>query len=540
MKKQIILVLMIMMLSLSSFAQKSVAVYVTSNEMVPKEINKILGSELVTAITKNENYVAVERTDDFLSQVSLEQGNYDKGLDDGKLCFFGKQFGASNVCVADITKFGEEYYIVARLLDISTAKVWKTSKKTSSLKTLDELVSVSELLADDLFGGTKEFSTYVYGDNKDNDTFLTKIENRDNHTVVTIKCFSKIPNKQIGIDRTTYIEDVFTNDKYILLDVSNISIIDDHNKTYKTIGEGIWEYTLFFERISDETRNIIILEPDGYAYKNIVLKPYGDENLFVFEDNAKKLYDDWQKELEEEYAKKEYSTYAYGDNNGNRSFITRIENTQTHTKVTVKFFSAFETEKIGISCETYIIDITTNEQYKLKDASNIVITSEYSSTADRQIKPVGKKGICEFTLFFERMPDNVRNIKITERFSYNEIGWEFKDITLKPYGQKGIYVFEYDDENIIKGEYSKFLETLVYKVNFQNKKYDAQYIYINGKRIGSVPANSNKTFSISVYEYGQLKAVQAEGYLLYPDEVVWTLNNNQRPYKGQEFNIVYH
>ena len=535
MKRQLFLLLISMMISVSLYSQKSVAVYVTSSESVPKETSKILGSELVSAITKNENYIAIERTDDFLSQIQNEQGNYNN-IDDNKLCYFGKKFGASNVCVADITKFGDEYYIVARLLDINTAKIWKTSKITSTLNSLSELISASEILSDDLFGSKKEFSTYAYGDNSSNQSFITKIENKDNTTKVFFKYVSDSPTQQIGIQKTTYIKDLSTNETFKLVDANNINIIDENNKTYKTIGEGVWEYTLFFERIPEEAKNIIIIEPNnGWEYKDITLKPYGNENIFVFED----LVEKYQKEQEEQYSKKELSTYTYGDNSGNRCFITKIENTTTHTKVTIKYFSAFETDKIGISRDTYIVDNSTNRQYKLKDASNIVITSEYSSTADQQLKSVGKKGICEFTLFFERIPDNVRNIKITENFSYNETGWIFKDITLKPYGQKGIYVFEYNDENIINGEYNKFLETLVYKVNFQNKKYDAQYIYMNGKRIGTVPANSNKTFSISIYEYGQLKAVQAEGYLLYPDEVVWTLNNNQQPHKGQEFNIIY-
>ena len=102
-----------------------------------------------------------------------------------------------------------------------------------------------------------------------------------------------------------------------------------------------------------------------------------------------------------------------------------------------------------------------------------------------------------------------------------------------------LFVFKYDDEQTIKEEYNKFLNTLVYKINFTNRKYDAQRIYVNGKYAGKVAANSNKTFSISIYEFGQVKAVQDEGWILYPDEVTWTLNNNQRPYKGQEFNIVY-
>ena len=186
MKRQLFLLLISMMISVSLYSQKSVAVYVTSSESVPKETSKILGSELVSAITKNENYIAIERTDDFLSQIQNEQGNYNN-IDDNKLCYFGKKFGASNVCVADITKFGDEYYIVARLLDINTAKIWKTSKITSTLNSLSELISASEILSDDLFGSKKEFSTYAYGDNSSNQSFITKIENKDNTTKVFFK-----------------------------------------------------------------------------------------------------------------------------------------------------------------------------------------------------------------------------------------------------------------------------------------------------------------------------------------------------------------
>ena len=81
---------------------------------------------------------------------------------------------------------------------------------------------------------------------------------------------------------------------------------------------------------------------------------------------------------------------------------------------------------------------------------------------------------------------------------------------------------------------------MVYKITFQNNKYDAQNIYLNGKFIGKVSAKSTKTFEMSIYEYGKLRAVQAEGYMLYPDEVTWTINNNQQPNKGQEFSVVYH
>lgn len=296
MKKTITLILE-MMLLMTAFAQKTVAVYVTASEGVSQETKRILGSELVAAITRNPDYVAIERTDDFLAQVSQEQGRYNN-IDDKKLFELGQKYGASNVCVAEITKFGDEYYIVSRLLDIRTQRVWKTARKSSELKSLGELMSVSETVADELIGNTKEFSTYAYGDNNSNQSFITKIENRDNYTKVTFKFVSISPTQRIGIDRNTYLEDLETHEKYALKDVSNINITHAYDKNYKTIGKGIWEYSMFFERISEDTKNIMIIEPNGWAYKDIVLKPYGNDNIFMFEDNTQSIYDDWQKKHE--------------------------------------------------------------------------------------------------------------------------------------------------------------------------------------------------------------------------------------------------
>ncbi|MBR4837631.1 MAG: hypothetical protein IK004_04240 [Bacteroidales bacterium] len=295
--KKVFTLILGLMLSMMTFAQKTVAVYVTASEGVPQETKRILGSELVAAITRNPDYVAIERTEEFLSQVSQEQGQYNN-IDDTKLFELGQKYGASNVCVAEITKFGDEYYIVSRLLDIRTQRVWKTARKYSALKSLKELIEVSESLADDLIGNTKEFSTYAYGDNGGNESYIVKIVNRDSYTIVNMKYISVNPTARIGINRGTYIEDVDTREKYYLVDASNISIMDSNNKRYTSIGKGIWEYSFIFNRISENTKNIMIIEPNGWAYKDIVLKPYGDENTFVFEDNTQNIYDEWQKKQE--------------------------------------------------------------------------------------------------------------------------------------------------------------------------------------------------------------------------------------------------
>lgn len=169
------------------------------------------------------------------------------------------------------------------------------------MKSLRELVEISETLANDLFGSTNEFSTYAYGDNVDNNSFITKIENRDNYTKVTLKYVSVNPKQTLGIARNAYIEDMTTHQKYMLTDAANINILDQNNKLGKQIGSGIWEYHLFFDRISEDALNIAIVEPNGRKYNDIVLRPYDDENTFVFIDNTQKLYDEMKKQKENQY-----------------------------------------------------------------------------------------------------------------------------------------------------------------------------------------------------------------------------------------------
>ena len=300
--KKVFTLIVGLMLTMTAFAQKTVAVYVTASEGVTQETKRILGSELVAAITKTADYVAVERTSDFMAQVKKEQGNYE--IDDAALYDLGRKFGASNVCVADVAKFGDEYYIVARLLDIKTSKVWKTAKKYSTLKSLRDLVETSEALANDLFGNLKEFSTYAYGDNVDNNSYIVKIENRGSFTKVTLKYVSVNSKQTLGISRNTYIEDMATRQKYNLTDAANINIIDQSNNSGKVIGSGIWEYHLFFDRIPEDAQNIAIFEPNGRKYNDIVLRPYGEENTFVFEDNTQNIYNNMLKYSDELLAQK--------------------------------------------------------------------------------------------------------------------------------------------------------------------------------------------------------------------------------------------
>ena len=106
---------------------KKVAVYVTRTGN--KDIDIILGDQLVAGFATSGRYLAIERTQGFLNQLSKEQAYQQTGaVDDSDLMRLGKQFGVQYVCIAKTTSLFGEYFIVARLIDVESGEVVNSHK----------------------------------------------------------------------------------------------------------------------------------------------------------------------------------------------------------------------------------------------------------------------------------------------------------------------------------------------------------------------------------------------------------------------------
>ncbi len=137
-----------------AMAQKKVAVYVTSDApSVDNATQQIIGGELVAAIVKHGQFRAVERTADFLKQISKEQDYQHSGtVDDQQISALGKQFGVDFVCVASIMPYKKSYYLQARLIDVETATVQNIARETSNFSSLEEIMRVASTVATQLIG----------------------------------------------------------------------------------------------------------------------------------------------------------------------------------------------------------------------------------------------------------------------------------------------------------------------------------------------------------------------------------------------------
>ena len=126
---------------------KKVAVYVTRTGN--KDIDIILGDQLVAGFAASGRYLAIERTQGFLNQLSKERSYQETGaVDDSELMRLGKQFGVQYVCVAKTSQLYGDYYIASRLIDVEHGEVVNSYKKDAiQLGSSQQVVSVAKEIA---------------------------------------------------------------------------------------------------------------------------------------------------------------------------------------------------------------------------------------------------------------------------------------------------------------------------------------------------------------------------------------------------------
>lgn len=135
---------------------KKVAVYVTRTGN--KDVDIILGDQLVAGFATSGRYLAIERTQGFLNQLSKEQAYQQTGaVDDAELTRLGKQFGVQYVCVAKTSQLFGDYYIATRLIDVEHGEVINSHKKDAiQLSSSQQVVMIGKEIAGELSGRTIE------------------------------------------------------------------------------------------------------------------------------------------------------------------------------------------------------------------------------------------------------------------------------------------------------------------------------------------------------------------------------------------------
>lgn len=148
MKKLFLLTLLV--LGVTTFAQaqakEKVAVYVSGS--LSSNYKKIISAKAVSRISRSENFVAVERTEAFLSVLTKEQDYQLSGeVRDDQIAELGMRFGARYVAVFEATKTYDTGFVSARMIDVESGMIIKSADISRQINSTEDWVAITNNVA---------------------------------------------------------------------------------------------------------------------------------------------------------------------------------------------------------------------------------------------------------------------------------------------------------------------------------------------------------------------------------------------------------
>lgn len=292
---------------------KKVAVYVMGDD---SGINKVFGSELVSAIARSEEYTAVERTSAFLAELGKEQ-NYQRtgNVDDTELSRLGKQFGVQYICVAAVTEAFDDKYLSARLIDVESAQVESSASSSKSIQSLQDVVDAANSVSHELlsylgssiYSNVKKVAVYIIRNDAAKDigrvlgdklvagftksgryvaiertnSFLTQLNKEQKYQrtgAVDDNDISRL-GKQFGVQYVCVAEvsDVF-GEKYVstrLIDVETAKIVNTSN-----VGGLIKNMKTCIQKADEIVSNLLAEHADNHLYSGKITGVHVDEKVY--------------------------------------------------------------------------------------------------------------------------------------------------------------------------------------------------------------------------------------------------------------------
>ncbi len=159
MKKLLFLLLLALCSSVAANAQttnrKKVAVYVTGK--MDDVYKRIVSSKAISFISRSNNYVALERTEAFLSAMMKETDYQLSGeVADDQIVEIGARHGANYVAVFDANATLDGYCLItARLINVKSGVISRSVDSSRTISSTEDLVALTNNVAYRLFVQTK-------------------------------------------------------------------------------------------------------------------------------------------------------------------------------------------------------------------------------------------------------------------------------------------------------------------------------------------------------------------------------------------------
>ncbi len=133
----------------SQEVKKKVAVYVSGD--VQAAYKKVIGAKIVSGVTTSADYVAVERTNDFLAALQQEHDYQASGaVSDHQIVKLGERFGVRYVLVADVSELFGSIFVSARMINVQTGLILASAEVSKEVEAISQLVALSSEVVTDI------------------------------------------------------------------------------------------------------------------------------------------------------------------------------------------------------------------------------------------------------------------------------------------------------------------------------------------------------------------------------------------------------
>jgi len=135
----------------NAVSKQTVAVYVTGEGS--NNHQKVVGAKMVSTITQEKRFAAVERTEEFISELNREHDYQQSGaVSDSQIAQLGEKFGAEFVVVVDISELYGSVFLAARMIEVQTQLITATAEGDRKINRMSDLTALADDVAKALFG----------------------------------------------------------------------------------------------------------------------------------------------------------------------------------------------------------------------------------------------------------------------------------------------------------------------------------------------------------------------------------------------------
>jgi len=135
--------------------KRKIAVYLTASENVNSEVKRLINNQIITALTRTNRYILIERNDIFVQQIDKERVTQLSGrVSDNQITKLGEGYGAVAVCIVDVGSLKGELSVDMRIVSVEKEIIIHSGFADGRFSENADIRKIVDKATTDMLGGS--------------------------------------------------------------------------------------------------------------------------------------------------------------------------------------------------------------------------------------------------------------------------------------------------------------------------------------------------------------------------------------------------